>query len=460
MSVLSHNSICKIGALLCGLCVGAGVILAGGHPVKADDTGAGNEASPMPEISVTPEVSATPEPSSTAVVPIYSDIPTAVPTSTPTASPAVSATVKPTDNPSSDADKKIKLNHKSVRLGIGEIVKLTLGSSVSDVKWSSSDSSVVTVSKKGKIRGIKSGKASVKAVYKGKNYKCNVTVGTKGIEFVSYEMKKGEILRIHLDDKNEVKWTSSNKKIATVKAGKVTALKEGNVTIKAVTDEKTYSCNITVDNKTKGVIYLTFDDGPTSSSTPKILKILKKNNVKATFFTIGIDSVKEKYMKQEDKEGHTVAIHGASHDYNKIYASDQAYMNNIITQQKNIEKAIGKKSWITRFPGGSSNLVSRHYNRGIMSRLVKSVDKAGFAYFDWNVSSGDAGGAYTSSQVYNNVTRGLSKSRDNVVLMHDFANNNKTIGALDGIIKYGKSHGYIFKAITSSTNEVHHGVQN
>lgn len=54
----------------------------------------------------------------------------------------------------------------------------------------------------------------------------------------------------------------------------------------------------------------------------------------------------------------------------------------------------------------------------------------------------------------------LRKNRENVVLMHDFSGNYKTIGALDRIIKYGKSHGYEFRAITDSTTAVHHGVQN
>lgn len=472
MCINEHGKVHRLCAIMCGV-IAAGMIAVGGSSVKADEPVINPETTVMPEstdapletpaaspeVTIAPEVTQLPEQTSPAV-PSVSPVVTVNPTVTPTVKQTAKPTAKPTSKPNEAVDKSVKLNYKSVKLGYGEIKKLTLGEYTAKAKWTSSNASIVTVSKKGVIRGINAGKATIKAEYKEKSYKCKVTVKKKGIEFVTYEMKKGEVLRLHLDDKREVKWTSSNKSIAGVKNGKVTAYREGSVIIKAVTDEKTYSCNITVDNKIKGVIYLTFDDGPTSSSTPKILKILKKNDVRATFFTIGIDSVKEKYMKQEDKEGHTVAIHGALHDYNRIYASDQAYMNNILTQQKNIEKAIGKKVWITRFPGGSSNLVSRHYNRGIMSRLVKSVDKAGFAYFDWNVSSGDAGGAYNSSQVYNNVTRGLNKSRDNVVLMHDFANNSKTIGALDGIIKYGKSHGYIFKAITSSTNEVHHGVQN
>ncbi|MBO5478900.1 MAG: polysaccharide deacetylase family protein [Clostridia bacterium] len=189
-------------------------------------------------------------------------------------------------------------------------------------------------------------------------------------------------------------------------------------------------------NGTKGVIYLTFDDGPTTSITPKILNILKEKNVKATFFILNYDSNEEKLVKREIEEGHTVAIHGYSHDYKKIYQSVDAYMSNITKLQEKIKKSTGCNTIITRFPGGSSNTVSR-YNPGIMTRLCNEVVARGYKYFDWNVSSGDAGGARTSQDVYNNVTKGLKKDRANVVLMHDFSGNTKTVNALRDIIDYG-----------------------
>lgn len=214
------------------------------------------------------------------------------------------------------------------------------------------------------------------------------------------------------------------------------------------------------DLKGKSIIYLTFDDGPTSSTTPKILKILRKQNVKATFFTINYSEENEKYIRKEAEEGHTVAIHGYSHDYKKIYSSEKAFMKNLKKQQKKIFKSTNNKVWIFRFPGGSSNLVSRHYKKGIMKKLVKVTKKAGYIYHDWNVDSGDAGGARNEKDVYRNVVKGLKKKRGNIVLMHDFSGNYKTVNALKKIIKYGKKHGYEFRAITESTPVVHHNVQN
>lgn len=204
------------------------------------------------------------------------------------------------------------------------------------------------------------------------------------------------------------------------------------------------------ENSGKSVIYLTFDDGPSRYTTPKILDILKSENVPATFFVLNYDRKKEPILKREVEEGHSIGIHGYSHEYKKIYKSEDTYMKNIKDLQNKIKESTGVSTNITRFPGGSSNTVSK-FNPGIMTRLSKEVLKEGFLYYDWNVSSGDSGDVKTSTGVYNNVTKGLRKGRDNVVLMHDFANNKKTVEALRGIIEYGKKNGYEFKKITNET---------
>lgn len=100
------------------------------------------------------------------------------------------------------------------------------------------------------------------------------------------------------------------------------------------------------------------------------------------------------------------------------------------------------------------------YNPGIMTRLCKLIVSKGYKYFDWNVSSGDAGGAKTSDDVYNNVISGLSKSKANVVLMHDFSSNSKLLDALPRIIDYGLANGYTFERITESTPMVTHRPNN
>ena len=212
------------------------------------------------------------------------------------------------------------------------------------------------------------------------------------------------------------------------------------------------------ENKT-GVIYLTFDDGPTTSSTPKILDILKKNNVKATFFIINYNNSTEYLVKREIQEGHSVGIHGYSHDYKQIYKSVDSYMENLNKLQTKIYNSTGVKTTLTRFPGGSSNTISK-FNPKIMTKLSKEVINKGYRYYDWNISAGDADGARDSNAVYNNVVKVLYPNGNNFVLMHDFANNKKTIGALEKIIQYGKANGYTFKAITEETPMVKHKIFN
>ena len=216
-----------------------------------------------------------------------------------------------------------------------------------------------------------------------------------------------------------------------------------------------------LQNAEKGVIYLTFDDGPTTSTTPKVLDLLSKRGIKATFFIINYDDEGEKLVKREHSEGHTVAIHGYSHKYEEIYQSIDTYMNNLTKLQEKIRNTLGGyNATITRFPGGSSNVISKRYSLGIMTALTHEVVNRGFTYFDWNVDSDDAGSAKTSDDVYRNVTNGLKKTRANVVLMHDFSGNNKTLNALDRIIDYGIDNGYTFKVITKDTPMVTHKPNN
>ena len=205
-----------------------------------------------------------------------------------------------------------------------------------------------------------------------------------------------------------------------------------------------------------GTIYLTFDDGPKDGTTNVILDVLKEEGVKATFFVTnhGPDYL----IKREYNEGHTVALHTATHNYATVYASDQAYYNDLYSVQDRVKRLTGYTSTIIRFPGGSSNTVSRKYSPGIMTRLTQSVLDKGFKYYDWNISSGDAGGTTTSSGVYNNVIRGLRKDRANMVLMHDI--KTYTRDAIRNIIRYGKQAGYTFERITMNTAMIRQGVNN
>lgn len=217
------------------------------------------------------------------------------------------------------------------------------------------------------------------------------------------------------------------------------------------------SRNVIVREPNKnGVVYLTFDDGPMQGTTNVILDILKEENVKATFFVTknGPDSL----IKREFDEGHTVALHTYSHDYKTCYSSVDGYFNDLNQVQNRVKNITGVEAKIIRFPGGSSNTVSRRYAPGIMSTLSKEVTKRGYIYFDWNVSSGDAGATTSPTGVYNNVINGLRKNRANIVLMHDI--KPYTRDAIRNIIKYGKQNGYSFDKITTNTRGYHQKINN
>lgn len=208
-------------------------------------------------------------------------------------------------------------------------------------------------------------------------------------------------------------------------------------------------------------LYLTFDDGPSSEVTPRILDILKKNNVKATFFILNYSDSNKGIVRRAINEGHTIAIHGYSHDYATIYASDEAFMQSVYKLHDKIKADFGYDAKLVRFPGGSSNTVSCDYNKGIMTRLAARLEKEGFSYFDWNISSGDASGNNIArDKIYSNVTNGLFGEGNNVVLMHDTNYKETTADALQDIINYAKANGYQFLPLTMDTRPCHHGIAN
>lgn len=206
----------------------------------------------------------------------------------------------------------------------------------------------------------------------------------------------------------------------------------------------------------RGIIYLTFDDGP-GEFTNALLDTLAKYNVKVTFFVTGRGD--DATIKREFDEGHTVALHTWSHNYAYIYASLDNYfadLNQVATRVKNIT---GQDSKLIRFPGGSSNLVSRRYDHKtrIMSKLTREVEARGYQYFDWNVDSDDAGKANSPDVVFNNVVSRL-KDGPNIVLQHDI--KPYSVEAVGRIIEYGLANNFAFDVLTPTSPTAHHGVNN
>ncbi|SER78819.1 polysaccharide deacetylase family protein [Lachnobacterium bovis] len=204
------------------------------------------------------------------------------------------------------------------------------------------------------------------------------------------------------------------------------------------------------------VCYLTFDDGP-GPHTNKLLDILKKYNVKATFFVTNLRKDCQADIAREAKEGHAIGVHSFTHDYKKIYASEAAYWADFDAMEEVIKQETGKTTKLMRFPGGSSNLVSK-FNHGVMGRLTQQANDKGYVYFDWNVSSGDAGATKDTNVVRQNIIAGMQTHNKAVVLCHDI--KDFTVNAIEGVITWGLQNGYTFLPLDESSFPAHHPVLN
>ena len=202
------------------------------------------------------------------------------------------------------------------------------------------------------------------------------------------------------------------------------------------------------------VIYLTFDDGP-GIHTPKLLEILRKYNVKATFFVVNTQYIH--LLPEMVADGHAIGVHTGSHVYQEIYADETAFFADFKIVHDQIYALTGQKTTIMRFPGGSSNVVS-DFNPGIMTRLTKLVEEKGFTYFDWNVDSKDSGRSKTAQQVFQTVVAGIGDKTCSVVLQHDIL--GYSVDAVERIIQWGLANGYQFLPLEPTSPNCHHTVRN
>lgn len=204
-----------------------------------------------------------------------------------------------------------------------------------------------------------------------------------------------------------------------------------------------------VNKESKKTVYLTFDDGP-SKNTSHLLAILKKYNIKATFFVIGpVDDTKKNYpelLKAIVTEGHTIAPHTYSHDYSKIYSSCQNFMEDFSQIKNLITDTVSVDSCIYRFPGGSRN---RNASVDIVNQVIETLKQQGYVYYDWNIVSGDdTAVVYSPETLYNNVITKIDNFDSPVILFHDASLCTTTADAVDLIIAELLKRGYTFAPLT------------
>ncbi len=251
--------------------------------------------------------------------------------------------------------------------------------------------------------------------------------------------------------------TESKEKETTETTSETTTTTEEK---KAATNPKDYQKAVDTEKNASKRVYLTFDDGP-SRNTEDILDILKKYDIKATFYDIAVD---DDYLlglqKRAYDEGHTIAIHTVSHDYSLLYSSFDKWKEDVLGEQERIKDNIGVSTNYYRFPGGGSNSKGSKYGTSIRE-CVNWLDENGFYYQDWNVDSHDAdGNEYTPEQMAENVINPIleSDSTDFIVLMHDAEPKVTTVKCLPKVIETLQSEGYTFCQITDNTKPIHHSL--
>lgn len=217
---------------------------------------------------------------------------------------------------------------------------------------------------------------------------------------------------------------------------------------------KTRNCTVcgyaeTQKNNADKVIYLTFDDGP-GPYTERLLDYLAQYDVKATFFVTNQSPRYRYVLKKIVDDGHAIGVHSYTHSWS-IYSGVNSYMSDFNKMHDLIFKETGVDTKLFRFPGGTSNTVSRSYSRGIMTTLASQMTKSGYYYFDWNVDCGDTSG-YSASKIAQTTINQIKGKRTSIVLMHDLKKN--TVNAIKTIIEYGLKNGYEFWVLDENSPQI------
>lgn len=257
--------------------------------------------------------------------------------------------------------------------------------------------------------------------------------GMKTAEYVA-KQKEQKLAQENKEEQN----TQQNKEIKDSNSN------QQDTTYKGLTKEQLKAIDNIYDSKEK-VAFLTFDDGPSSNVTPKILDVLKKEDIKATFFVLGtMVKANPGVLRREREEGHYIANHSYSHVYSKVYSNENKPLEEYQKTNKVIQTALGDSSYqsnIFRFPGGS---VGGYYDK-LKQKAKKKFQEKGISYLDWNCLTNDSDGAETKQAIMQNLKATSKGKKSLVILMHDAPNKDLTAKTLPDVIKYLKEQGYSFQ---------------
>ena len=186
------------------------------------------------------------------------------------------------------------------------------------------------------------------------------------------------------------------------------------------------------------IMYLTFDLAP-SKNTQKVLDILDKYQIKATFFVSGKDGDYLDMIKTIYNHGHALGIH--SYHLSSIDANttiDQ-YEKDITIMQGIIKESTGVETHLLRFPDNMNGVQIQEY--------TAFMKEKGFQYYDWNAYIQDLNPTLTTEQLKECALRSI-KGKSNVILwMHNGASHVKTAEALEDILLALIAQGWEFRII-------------
>ena len=205
-------------------------------------------------------------------------------------------------------------------------------------------------------------------------------------------------------------------------------------------------------NDGKKVVFLTFDDGTSKTNTPEVLRILKENNIKATFFLTGSNienggETAKDLVRQEFNSGHAIANHSYSHYFKLLYPGRnldmEAFKADYEKNDKLLKSILGENftTHVMRCPGGYMSWKN-------MDPLKDYLNENKIASIDWNALNADAEGPKKNAQQLVDFAIKTAQGKEMVVLlMHDTYGKEETVKALPSIIKYFKDNGYEFRTL-------------
>ncbi|GAB6108780.1 polysaccharide deacetylase family protein [Fusibacter bizertensis] len=282
-----------------------------------------------------------------------------------------------------------------------------------------------------------------------------ISTGFKAIQINSSQKLELNEYKSKVDNQEtQIKALKNVEAIIKEKDEQINALKraqsEMNQTILDL-NQNIVTLNNQIASLTDKVVYLTFDDGPSKETTLEILKVLNKYSVKATFFVIGRNVVKNPTVLKEIRDqGHAIGNHSFSHNYTMIYKDEDSFWTDYNKCQDAIYAVTGEYPELFRFPGGS-NTATNFRGDDFVSQLRINLLNQGVQFFDWNIESGDASTNYAEvGTIKSNAYTQISKKKYAIVLFHDSDNKKSTVEALPEIIEYYLTLGYRFDVLTPS----------